>query len=114
MPKKFKELVKEGIDEEMYDKIATEEDAKDINELKKFLLNADHPVVDGVERPVDGKQVSEGWTLEDPSEFEDEVIEFIEETGGDIDVDQIKEKLMMSEGQFMQVIEYLQDEGILE
>lgn len=114
MPKKFKELVKEGIDEDMYGKIATEEDAKDINELKKFLLNADHPVVDGVERPVDGKKVSEGWTLEDPSEFEDDVIAFIEETGGDIDVDVIKEKLMMSEGQFMQVIEYLQDEGILE
>ncbi len=71
-------------------------------------------MVDGVESKVGGKQVSDGWKVEDPSEFEDAVISFIEETGGDIDVDAIKAKLNMSEGQFMQVVEYLQDEGILE
>lgn len=114
MPSALKERVKEGIDEEMFDKIATEKDATDINALKKFLLNVDHPVVDGVTRTVDDKQITEGWTLEDPSEFEDEVMEYIEETGGDLDVDVIKEKLLMSEGQFMQVVEYLQEEGILE
>jgi len=114
VPKALKDRIKEGIDEDMFDLIATEEDATDINALKKFLLKVDHPVVEGVERKVDDKAVTEGWTLEDPSEFEDEVIEFIEESGGDIDVDAIKEKLMMSEGQFMQVVEYLQDEGILE
>ena len=114
MPEHLKERVKEGIDEDMLDKIATEKDAADINALKKFLLSADHPVVDGVTRKVDDKQITEGWTLEDPSEFEDEVIAYIEESGGDLDVDVIKEKLLMSEGQFMQVVEYLQDEGILE
>lgn len=114
MPEHLKERVKEGIDEDMFDKIATEKDAADINALKKFLLNVDHPVIDGVTRTVDDKQITEGWTLEDPSEFEDEVIAYIEESGGDLDVDVIKEKLLMSEGQFMQVVEYLQEEGILE
>ncbi len=114
MPSPLKERVKEGIDEDMFDKIATEKDAADINALKKFLLNVDHPVIDGVTRTVDDKQITEGWTLEDPSEFEDEVIAYIEESGGDLDVDVIKEKLLMSEGQFMQVVEYLQEEGILE
>ncbi|MGB3943806.1 MAG: CO dehydrogenase/CO-methylating acetyl-CoA synthase complex subunit beta [Methanothrix sp.] len=114
MPKELKVRVKDGIDAEMYDKIATEEDAPDLTALKKFLLKVDHPVVDGVERKVDGKKVTEGWKVEDPSEYEDAVIAFIEETGGDIDVDAIKAKLNMSEGQFMQVIEYLQNEGILE
>ncbi|TRZ68121.1 MAG: CO dehydrogenase/CO-methylating acetyl-CoA synthase complex subunit beta [Methanothrix sp.] len=114
MPSHLKERVKEGIDEDMFDKIATENDATDITALKKFLLNVDHPVVDGVTRTVDDKQVTDGWTLEDPSEFEDEVIGYIEESGGDLDVDEIKEKLLMSEGQFMQVVEYLQGEGILE
>ena len=71
-------------------------------------------MIDGVTRTVDDKQITEGWTLEDPSEFEDEVIAYIEESGGDLDVDVIKEKLLMSEGQFMQVVEYLQEEGILE
>jgi len=114
MPKELKERVKDGIDADMFEKIATEEDAPDLTALKKFLLKVDHPVVDGVERKVDGKKVTEGWKIEDPSEHEDAVIAFIEETGGDIDVDAIKAKLNMSEGQFMQVIEYLQNEGILE
>ncbi len=114
MPKELKERVKDGIDADMFDKIATEENATDLAALKAFLLKVDHPVVDGVERKVDGKQVSDGWKIEDPSEFEDAVISFIEESGGDIDVDAIKAKLNMSEGQFMQVVEYLQDEGILE
>ncbi|MHC1630848.1 MAG: CO dehydrogenase/CO-methylating acetyl-CoA synthase complex subunit beta [Methanotrichaceae archaeon] len=114
MPDHLKERVKEGIDEDMFDKIASEKDATDINALKKFLLNVDHPVVDGVTRKVDDKKITEGWTIEDPSEFEDDVLAFIEESGGDIDVGAINEKLLMSEGQFMQVVEYLQDEGILE
>lgn len=114
MPKQLKDRVKDGIDPEMFAKIATEDDAPDLAALKKFLLKVDHPVVDGVERKVDGKKVTEGWKVEDPSEFEEQVIAFIEETGGDIDVDAIKAKLGMSEGQFMQVIEYLQEQGILE
>jgi|GEM_PF-5354455 len=44
-------------------------------------------------------------TMEGPSEYEDAVIAFIEETGGDIDFDAVKAKLKTSEGSFMQVVE---------
>jgi acetyl-CoA decarbonylase/synthase complex subunit beta len=115
MSKKLKERVKEGIPADMYAKIATEDDAADLESLKKFLLKVDHPVVNGVTRPVDGKKITEGWKLEEVSdEIKEKVIAFIEETGGDIDVAAVKAKLALTEGQFMQVIEALQADGVLE
>jgi acetyl-CoA decarbonylase/synthase complex subunit beta len=115
MPKKLKERVKEGIPAEMFPKIATEEDATDLESLKKFLLKVDHPVVSGVVRAVDGKKVTEGWKLEEVTdELKEKVIAFIQETGGDIDSEAVKAKLALSEGQFMQVVEALQADGTLE
>jgi len=115
MSKKLKERVKEGIPADMYPKIATEDEATDLESLKKFLLKVDHPVVNGVTRPVDGKKITEGWVLEEVSdEIKEKVMAFIEETGGDIDVAAVKEKLALTEGQFMQVIEALQADGVLE
>lgn len=115
MSKHLKERVKAGIPEEMYPKIATEDDAKDVDSLKKFLLKVDHPVVNGVTRPVDNTKITEGWKLEDISdEIKEKVIAFIQETGGDIDVQAVKDKLGLTEGQFMQVIEALQADGVLE
>lgn len=72
MPKELKEKVLKYIPEEMRDKIATEEDAKTIDELKEFLKRVDHPVVRGVVRPVDGKKITDGWVEE---KEEEEVIE---------------------------------------
>ncbi len=46
MPKQVKEKVKEFIPKELVDKIATEEDAKTIEELKAFLKEKGHPVVE--------------------------------------------------------------------
>ena len=115
MSKALKERVKAGIPEEMFPKIATEDDAKDIESLKKFLLKVNHPVVNGVVRPVDSTKITEGWKLEEVSdEIKEKVMTFIEETGGDIDVVAVNEKLGLTEGQFMQVIEVLQEEGVLE
>jgi len=115
MSKALKERVKAGIPEEMYPKIATEDDAKDIESLKKFLLKVNHPVVNGVVRPVDSTKITEGWKLEEVTdEIKEKVIAFIEQTGGDIDVVAVNEKLGLTEGQFMQVIEVLQEEGVLE
>ncbi len=115
MSKNLKERVKAGISEEMFPKIATEEDAKDIESLKKFLLKVDHPVVNGVTRSVDGKKITEGWKLEEVSdEIKEKVIAFIEKTGGDIDTEAVKADLGLTEGQFMQVIEALQADGVLE
>jgi acetyl-CoA decarbonylase/synthase complex subunit beta len=46
MPKEVKERVKNFIPAELVDKIATEEDAKTIDELKAFLKERGHPVVE--------------------------------------------------------------------
>lgn len=45
MPKTVKEEVIEAIPEEIYDKIATEEDATDPEEIKEWLRKKDHPIV---------------------------------------------------------------------
>jgi acetyl-CoA decarbonylase/synthase complex subunit beta len=73
MPKELKERVAKYIPDEVRDKIATEEDAKTIDELREFLKKADHPVVKGVVRPVDGKKITEGWVEEEAEE--EEVVE---------------------------------------
>ncbi len=75
MPKELKEKVLKYIPEDMRDKIATEEDAKTIDELKEFLKSVDHPVVKGVVRPVDGKKITEGWVEEKEEEKAEEVKE---------------------------------------
>ncbi len=99
----------------MLAKIATEDDAKDIASLKAFLLKVDHPVVNGVTRTVDSKKITEGWKLEEiDDDLKAKVIAFIEKTGGDINVDAVKAELSLTEGQFMQVIEALQADGVLE
>jgi acetyl-CoA decarbonylase/synthase complex subunit beta len=46
MPKEVKERVKNFIPVDLVDKIATEEDAKTIDELKAFLKARNHPVVE--------------------------------------------------------------------
>lgn len=45
LPKKLKERIKDGIPQDLYDKIATEENATDLASLKKFLEENSHPVV---------------------------------------------------------------------
>jgi acetyl-CoA decarbonylase/synthase complex subunit beta len=45
MPKALKEKVKEAIPLELYAKIATEEEAKNLNELKLFLEKVNHPII---------------------------------------------------------------------
>jgi acetyl-CoA decarbonylase/synthase complex subunit beta len=46
MPREIKERVKDFIPAELIDRIATEEEAKTIEELKVFLSEHDHPVVE--------------------------------------------------------------------
>jgi acetyl-CoA decarbonylase/synthase, CODH/ACS complex subunit beta len=45
MPKTVKEEIAESIPEELYDKIATEEDALDPDDLKEWLRKKNHPIV---------------------------------------------------------------------
>ena len=72
MPAAIKDRVKDYIPKEMVDKIATENDAKTIDDLKKFLEAHAHPVVERwkaklvetaaerVEAPAEEKEVLEG------------------------------------------------------
>jgi acetyl-CoA decarbonylase/synthase complex subunit beta len=53
MPKEIKERYKDAIPEDVYDKIATEDDAKNVDELMAFLDKVGHPWLKGeVELPV--------------------------------------------------------------
>jgi len=54
MPKEIKERYKEALEaKELYDKMATEEDAKNVDELLEFLEKVGHPWIKGeVELPV--------------------------------------------------------------
>jgi len=65
MASDLKERVADAISDEMKDKIATEKDVKDIEELREFLKRVDHPVVKGVIREVDGEQITEGWAVKE-------------------------------------------------
>jgi len=47
LPKEVKERVKDFVPKDVVDKIATEEDAQNIDALKDFLKEKDHPVVAG-------------------------------------------------------------------
>jgi acetyl-CoA decarbonylase/synthase complex subunit beta len=55
MPKDLKLEIADAIPEEVYDKIATEEDCVDVKELEKFLREKKHPVVEKYWK--DGKPV---------------------------------------------------------
>ncbi len=46
IPKEVKERVKDFIPTELVDKVATEDDAKTIDELKEFLKKSNHPIVE--------------------------------------------------------------------
>lgn len=52
VPKEVKERVKDFIPKEVIDKIATEEEAKTVDELKAFLKERGHPVVERWEKEV--------------------------------------------------------------
>ena len=53
MPKEIKERYKDAIPPDLYDKIATEEDVKNVDELVEFLDRVGHPWVKGeVELPI--------------------------------------------------------------
>lgn len=47
MPKEIKERYRDAIPEDLYDKIATEEDVKNVDELTEFLERVGHPWVKG-------------------------------------------------------------------
>lgn len=66
LPKDLKLEVAEAIPEEIYDKVATEEDCVDVAELKRFLVEKKHPIVEkfwknGEPQPLDIPAPNEDW-----------------------------------------------------
>ena len=77
MPKDVKTELADSIPEEVYDKIATEEDATDPVELEKWLREHKHPIVqkywkDGKPVPLDVPAPNQPWPDEMPEEREEE------------------------------------------
>ncbi|MEM0084496.1 MAG: CO dehydrogenase/CO-methylating acetyl-CoA synthase complex subunit beta [Candidatus Methanomethylicia archaeon] len=50
MSSELKEKIKDAIPEELRDKIATEKEAKSVEELKKFLIEKGHPIMERVSK----------------------------------------------------------------
>ena len=46
LPKEIKESLSEFIPEELFDKISTEEDASSIKEIRRFLRESEHPIME--------------------------------------------------------------------
>jgi acetyl-CoA decarbonylase/synthase complex subunit beta len=69
VPKEVKERVKDFIPADLVDKVATEEDAKSIDELKAFLKVKNHPVV-------------ARWTAEEAPATEATALQVSEEAAG--------------------------------
>ena len=66
LPKDLKLEVAAGIPEEVYDKVATEEDALDTDTLKEFLIQKKHPIVEkfwknGEPQPLDIPAPNDDW-----------------------------------------------------
>jgi acetyl-CoA decarbonylase/synthase complex subunit beta len=68
MPKEVKERVKNFVAAEILDKVATEDDAKTIDELKTFLKEHNHPVVERWKE--EAVPVEETVSTETPQETE--------------------------------------------
>ncbi len=53
MPEEIKEKVKDAIPKELYDKIATEKDISNMEELTNFLKEREHPVIQSIQPETD-------------------------------------------------------------
>lgn len=99
VPKEIKEELKDMIPDEVYDKIVTEEDTRDVNELKEILEEKEHPV-------------TERW-IEVDDEMVQETIDYIKEQGGKVNPDEASEALGVNEVQFREIVDEMKDRGIL-
>ncbi|MHC1585697.1 MAG: CO dehydrogenase/CO-methylating acetyl-CoA synthase complex subunit beta [Candidatus Syntropharchaeia archaeon] len=98
MPSELKETMSEWIPEEMRDRIATEKDVSNIEELREFLKEKNHPVVE---------RWKKGLTKED-------LIAYVEEREGELDPEECAEEFGVSVDEVMALVEELIEEGIFE
>ncbi len=99
MPKEIKEELKDTIPDEVYDSIITEEETRDVNEIKEMLEERDHPVVS---RWVD---VTEDLIKE--------TVSYIKEQGGNIEQAEAADALGLNEVQFRNVIDEMKERDVL-
>ncbi|MHC1582005.1 MAG: hypothetical protein ACXQT5_03225, partial [Candidatus Syntropharchaeia archaeon] len=92
------ETMSEWIPEEMRDRIATEKDVSNIEELREFLKEKNHPVVE---------RWKKGLTKED-------LIAYVEEREGELDPEECAEEFGVSVDEVMALVEELIEEGIFE
>ncbi len=99
MPEEIKEEFKDAIPDEIYDRIVTEKETRDVNELKELLEEKEHPIVTR-------------W-IDIDDDLIKETIDYIKDKGGKVDPEKASEDLDMNEVQFRQVIDEMKDRGIL-
>jgi len=100
LPSHLKDRMKDAIPKGIYDKIPSENDIANLNELKRFLTEKEHPV-------------AERWGFEVTEELKNKLINYIQEKNGEIYPDQASKDLGLTEKELMKVIEELQRDGIL-
>ncbi len=99
MPSHIKKRMKEAIPKDMFGKIPTEKDVLNIQELKAFLEEKGHPLATA--------------KFEVTDEIKNKAIEYILERDGEVYPEEAAKQLGITEDQFMQIIEKLQEEGVL-
>jgi len=93
MPKALKEKVLNWIPEELGDKIATEEEATSIEELREFLAKVEHPVMS--------------------RDVKMQVLKFIEESE-EITAEELMKRFGLSAEELENTLKSLEEEGYLE
>ncbi len=95
MPKSLKERIINYIPEDLRDKIATEEDAGDLNALKDFLTRVGHPI-------------TKRWDVKM------QILKYIEECEGEIDPEEVEKRFGIDEEKLMEILEELAEEGLID
>ncbi len=98
LPSHLKERAKNAIPKELYGKIPTEKEVKNLNELETYLSEKGHPVMK--------RRITD--------DMKEKVMNYIIERDGEIYPDEAAKDLSITEEQLMKIIEKLQEEGILE
>lgn len=101
LPSHIKDRMKAAIPKGLYDKIPSENDVKNLDELKNFLTEEGHPIV-------------KRFNFEITENLKEKVINYIQEKDGEIYPDQASKDLGLKEEDLMKVIEKLKKDGILE
>jgi len=100
LPSTIKEIYKDAIPEDIFNKIATEETVKDTESLKSFLEKATHPV-------------TQRWDFEITEEMESQFLEYIKPRD-EIYLDEVADVIGITKEQIVKVANKLKNEDKIE